>query len=381
MNFWPILKPYLNTVLLVIFFFTEAFSKYSIRFLGDKSDIPKIIKLIILVFFVIGLLKKDAKKLIFPLFLGLSFVFGQLFIDDGFNGEIIVSFSKFIFPIILFLYFLEYNTDPLPSQYFFKVFEFLIIVNTTLILMGFLFDIPFFSTYHGHRFGYNGLFITSATASYAYIIAVFYFLISLRENFLFNWKSLFVITVSFLMGTKAVYLGVFASILVYLLFYAKLSKVTKIALLSGCLIIVAGLFYIFFFQFGIFNELRKEEGLITSILSLRNDLLMDGTIPFIERNWGLTNYLFGGINDLTTRSQMGLIDVFYFWGLLGGIFYLIIFCKTYITFPLGKQVLCLLISLLCIVFLAGNFFENASIAIYLIVFREAVLNQNVNRYA
>jgi len=100
---------------------------------------------------------------------------------------------------------------------------------------------------------------------------------------------------------------------------------------------------------------------------------MEETLPFIQENWSWGNYLFGGITDMETRSQMGVIDVFYFWGLVGGALYVYTFVKTFVTFRLTKEVLFLLISFAVIVFLAGNFFENASVAIYLVVLREAFL--------
>ena len=144
------------------------------------------------------------------------------------------------------------------------------------------------------------------------------------------------------------------------------------------LLTIASLFivgiYFFFFQYGIFNEIRRKEGLLSSIFSFRDDLFLEQTLPFIERNWTWPNYLFGGISDLATRSQMGFIDVFYFWGILGGSVYLYLYYKTFKTFPLNKILLYMLLSLVLMVFLAGNFFENASLAIYMLILKEAIIS-------
>ena len=133
------------------------------------------------------------------------------------------------------------------------------------------------------------------------------------------------------------------------------------------------LIYIFFFQYGRFNEIRLKQGLFSSIFSFRDHLLLGETLPYIQNNWKWPNYLFGGISDLSTRTQMGFIDVFYFWGIVGGIVYLYTFYKSYIYFDLNNWKIYLFLILSVIVFLSGNFFENASLAIYLLILKERLI--------
>ena len=358
--------------LLMLFYLSEGLSKYSILFADGKLDAPRIIKLLVVFILCIGLLRVSISAFKHLLLLAVSFTLGQFFLIVGFQKEVIVSFSKFLFPILLFLYFWRFPLSKQQQEILFKVFEWLLLFNCVLVFAGFLLELSWFSTYRT-RFGYNGLLITSATGSYVYITALFYFLITRKTRFFSEWKALVVILSSFLIGTKAVYLGLFVVFMAYLFYYTHLpQKLKKIVILTASLGAV-GVFYVFFFYTGFFDNLRQTEGLLSSVLSLRNDLLIEETLPFIQENWSWGNYLFGGITNMETRSQMGVIDVFYFWGIVGGVLYLWSFYKTFVTFQLSKDVVFLLVGLTVIVFLAGNFFENASVAIYLVVLREAFL--------
>ena len=361
------------SLLLLIFYLSEGFSKYSIVFQGDKLDAPRFIKLIVTVLFCIILTRKSLWSLNYLGFLTISFVLGQLFLDSQFNTEIVVSFSKYLFPILLFLYFKHFPLNTKQRHAFLTIFEGLILLNSLLVITGFLFDISWFSSY-STRFGYNGLFITSATGSYVYILALFYFLVRRKHFFFKDWKPIVILLTCLLIGTKAVYLGMLVALATYLLYYTNRFKRYKREFLLTIAILSVGIFYIVFFQWGIFNELRQKEGFLSSVLSLRNDLFVEKSLPFIQDKWSWGNYLFGGIANMETRSQMGIIDVFFFWGIIGGVLYLWSFYKTFAAFQLTKDVKFLLLGLTTVVFLAGNFFENASVAIYLLVFKEAILN-------
>ena len=249
------------------------------------------------------------------------------------------------------------------------------IFNGILIFLGLIFEISLFNSYRYGRWGYNGLCISTATSSYIYAIAIFYFLLSLKNDFVKNWKSIFVIVCCLLTGTKIVYIALFGSLLIYLLFYTNLNRKQRNALLISILAVFSILAYIFFFQWGIFNTIRQEQGLVSAILSYRDDLFFQETIPFIQENWQLPNYLFGGISDLNIRSQMGFVDVFLFWGIIGGLLYLFTFYKTFVPKFLVKNAVYIILILTLMVFLAGNFFENASVAIYLLILKEILIDR------
>lgn len=359
------------TILLIVFYFSEGYNKFFLDFFNEKSDIQRFVKFFVLIFLVIAIIK-PLKNLILPALLLIVFCLGQFFLATGFNREIVVSFSKLLFPIFLFIYFNKYPLTEKSQNLLFCTFEYLLIFNGILIFLGLIFKIWLFNSYGGGRWGFNGLFINTSTSSYIYAIALFYFLLNLKGAFLKNWKSLFIIICCLLTGTKIVYIALFGSILVYLLCYTNLKRKQRNAVIGSILVGSVLLGYIFFFRFGIFNEIRQEQGLISAILSYRDDLLIGETLPYIQDNWKWSNYLFGGISDLATRSQMGFIDIFLFWGIIGGILYLYTFYKTFVPKTLVKNAVYIILTLALMVFLAGNFFENASVAIYLLILKEAL---------
>ena len=73
---------------------------------------------------------------------------------------------------------------------------------------------------------------------------------------------------------------------------------------------------------------------------------------------------------------MGFVDVFLFWGILGGIIYLFAFYKNFVPKSLVKNANYIILILSLMVFLAGNFFENASVAIYLLVLKEILMDRS-----
>ncbi|MBT0607162.1 hypothetical protein [Aequorivita echinoideorum] len=364
-----IIQQYLTALLLLVFFVSEAFSKYFIYFDGGKSDIPRMIKTAVFVFLGVALLK-NTKIILYTVVLFVSFSIGQFFLNNGFQTEILVSFSKYLFPVFLFAYFSKYSVSRAGVQFLFKTFEHILVFNGILIFLGLLFEIYFFKSYVGARFGYNGIFINTSTSSYIYAIAIFYFLLKYKDQFLKNWKSLLIIICSLLTGTKILYLFILGALIMYVYSFLKISKQQRNVLFTFIGIIAVSLLYFFFFHWGKFNDIRTEKGIVSSILSFRDELLINNTIPFITNNWQWPNYLFGGISDLATRSQLGFIDIFLFWGILGGLLYLFVYCKAFIPKSMVKNGYIIVIVLGVMVFLAGNFFENASVAIYLLILKE-----------
>jgi hypothetical protein len=70
---------------------------------------------------------------------------------------------------------------------------------------------------------------------------------------------------------------------------------------------------------------------------------------------------------------MEAIDLFFFWGLFGGLLYLFTYLKTYITFRLNYEFWLFFLSITAIIFLAGNFFVYSMIIVFLLILRQKVL--------
>ena len=369
-----ILIRYLPSILLLLFYLSEGYGKIAEKSWTEKSDLAKWVKFSVLVFITV-MLWKYWKKGIWFFCLFVIFIIGQSTLSDGFNEQVIVTFAKYCFPIILFFFFVKYPLTDRAKYITFKCFEGIFIGNSILIFIGYIFDIHWFYAYKWGRFGFNGLLINSGTATYVYVIGLFSLLLWYKKDFFKKYSTYVLIAASILLGTKGAIIGLLSIFPAYFLFYSNLSSTRRKQIVFGIAGIGLVLFYIFFFQIGVFNELRKEEGLLTSVLSLRDEAIMDRMLPYIRSEWSWTNYLFGGYSDVDSRSQMGFIDIFYFWGIIGGLFYLIIYFKNFITFRLNIVAIVILAPIIIIAFFSGNFFENASIAIYLLVLKESFQNR------
>ena len=363
--------------LLLIFFTTETYFKIVVFPIGESTWLLQVTKGVVLIGLSAYVLIKKPNQLLLLGILLISFIIGQLSIVNSVSKEAVITFTKLIFPIVLLIFFNTYTQSVKQNDFSFLVFEYIMLFNSFLIGIGFLFQIKFLYTYEGTRFGYNGLFLSSATGSYVYCITLIYLLAKYKKAIFKRLPNLVIIASMFCLGTKVGYLFLAVFFVIYLFKYTSINKK-----LIGSLSLVVGVFviYVFFFKFGIFNEIRQQDGLISSLMSYRDELLINRTIPFILENWSFPNYLFGGVSDLSTKSQIDFIDILYFFGIIGGFLYYFIFFRTFWVFKADSDIAILLLSLFIIVFLTGNFFGYPSIAIYLVILREYIVQNEQNKY-
>ncbi|MGJ5642990.1 hypothetical protein [Formosa sp. S-31] len=358
---------YIIPLLLCIMYVLESYYKVVFFYSGKTTDLLQITKGIVFVGFLAYILKRQAKTLWLTSILFLTFAIGQWALPSIMLKPALIAFIKLIFPLILLIFFSVFELSNKQKVVFFKVFEYIIVFNSVLILVGFLFNVKVFNTYIGSRFGYNGFFLTSATGSYVYSIVLIYLLARYKHTVFKKPTNLIIILSIILIGTKVLYIFLTSFFFVYLWCYSKINRNVLIGSTLGLGLL--GL-YVFFYKYGIFNEIRQRDGLLSSLMSFRNDLLLEQTIPFIKGNWNVINYLFGGVSDLSTKSQIEFFDIFYFFGILGGILYFYIFFKTFLVFKTEIQISVLLVVLFILILLAGNFFSYTSVAIYIVVLRE-----------
>lgn len=360
---------YLSQVLLIAFFFVEAFGKVCYYYSGELNYAQKYVKGIVILF-LIGWHIKERKIFIINGVLILSIIFfsNQLLIDNISIANTIL-FIKYCFPIILLSYF-HFNPQSIDiASKFIKSFNSIILLNSILICLAFIFDLKIFKTYGGNRFGFNGLFITGATSTYVYIIYLITYFSSLKTKVIFTWKELIIFSAVLLVGTKSIYLALFF-LLIYR-FYKSKNKFKYYYIFSVFLLGVV-IFYIHFFETGIFNDIRKGNNLITSILSYRDQLLIDEIFPFMKSKWILINYLIGG-SAYGLKSEMGFFDLFFFFGVIGLVIYLFYFSKVFFTYINTMEKSYYISILFLIIFLSGNFFYNATLPIYLLLIKEYFL--------
>jgi len=370
-NIYRNLQEHFISIILVLFYFSEAFNKVIKFSTADFFNMSRAVKGIILIPLLIGVLYKNPKSIFHILLLLVCFSLGQFYLVDFVNTPAVILFFKQCFALVIFMYFNIYKLNEVQRNRLFVVFEFLILINSLFIILGFIFSIDIFYTYKGSRFGFNGFFVASATGSFVNIIALFYYVVKLKTELLKDYKAVVLLLAMMLIGTKSVYLTLFLTGVIYAQYYLDFAA-RKIAIFLFLTILFLFM-YFFFYSFGVFNEIRENHGIVSSILSFRNELFLQKTLPFIKEEWGWLNYLFGGLLNTETRSQFGFIDTFYFFGFLGGFYFLFLYYKAFFTFEISKVQLWLVVVLLLIIFLSGNFFANTSLPIYLLVWREAFL--------
>lgn len=366
-----------TVLLLLLFFTTEAYFKVVLFYTGEESVLLQVTKGLVLFGFSFYLLFKGSKQIWLIGMLFVMFLIGQTVLSNGFYRPILIAFVKFVFPIILLLFFSTYRFTRSQRLLLFQVFEYIILFNAFIIIIGFIFNFDVLNTYSGRRFGFNGLFVASATGSYIYCITLIYLFSKYKKLLFRNIPNLIIISSMFLVGTKVSYLFLACFFLIYFLKYTVINK--KIIISLFLIVVTLGL-YLFFFKYDLFNEIRERDGLISSVLSYRDKLFLEETIPYIKEHWKFLNYLFGGVSDLSTKSQIEFIDVFYFFGIIGGFFYYYVFLKEFLVFKINIYSAILFSVLFILVLLAGNFFSYPSIFIYLVILREYLKLDESNRH-
>ena len=358
-------------LLLILFFLTEAITKVTVFSNLRKIEIQAGVKVLVLGMVLIGLAILKKRELLYIAVLSVLFIIGQLNLPSSINPTVVVYFMKYIFPIALLGFFMA---DPQkPKLKLLNLFEYILLFNSILIFVGLLLDTPQFRTYQGPRFGYNGVLVSSATSTYFYIIGLCHFMARYHADVIKNWKFWFIAVAAVIVGTKSIILVLAALSIFYIIKYIP-SRIFKLGLLATIISIALGFGYYLFFINPLFQSLTQTEGLLTSFLSLRDQLFMDFTLPYIQENWNIWNYLFGGVSNFELRSQMELLDAFFFWGILGSMTYLYFYSKSFFQYKVRDIVpLFILILILIIILLAGNFFYNTSVVIYIIILRETLM--------
>ena len=374
---YRIITTYSFSILLMFLFLTEAYFKITLYLTSHKILLLQVTKGFILINVLIYMFLKKTKALKGVFLFFVCFIIGQCSLKNGFNTNVMVAFFKQIFLLIMLLFFFHCKIRRNQKKNFFDFFEYLILFNSIIIIVGFLFDLKIFKSYSGERFGYNGFFITSGTGSYVYCITLIFLLKKYNDKVLKNIRNLIIVFSMFLVGTKVSYLFLFFFFFVYLWGYTNLNKIYLLSFFSALGVLTL---YMFFFKYSLFNKIRLEDGFVSSLMSYRDELLLNDTLPSIKKNWKFFNYLFGGIDVLSTRSQIELVDVFYSSGIIGGLLYYYLFFKLFLIFNVNIYINFILIITFIIILLAGNFFSYPSLAIYVVILREHLNSYEQNKH-
>jgi len=293
---------------------------------------------------------------------------GQFFLPNAFVPSSIIGFSRYFFFLLFIIFFADFQELNLKKiSPIFKFWELFLWINNFLILLATTFNLSLFKAYSGERWGYNGLIMASSNSTYFYLVALLYFFIRFPQTYfkkVLFWLSL---VAALCTGTKSIYLGVLLFGLVALL-SLQLSKKIKWLLVFGVILIgIASVFLLFSSE--LFTNIIQEDGWLSAILSYRNELLIEDTLPYIHENWRTLHYFVGGLSRPLARPQLELIDLFLYFGGFGMLLFLYLYFKNYFNFRLQTREIAFYAVLLMVPLITGNFFYNASVPIYLILLK------------
>lgn len=368
---------YLFTFLLVISFLGDILNRYSIHSNFEfirYSTVSKIVFIIVSIGFLslnfkqISITEEKKKILLLSTLLVSIYFIGRLNNPTLLKNNIFYLSKYLFFPFILFLFF-DLRESKKYILKLFCVFEIIFFTNIIAMVLGFIFDISVFETYylHEHRFGYKGIFSMSGQTSVYFILMMFYYIHQLvfkGHNKLIFIKLSIVILCSLLIGTKRIFFFLPILILYYLFFLNGFRK--KITYKSlGIIVLTVVIFWESLIKYlsnltEYFYAIYQKFGFLSFFTSYRNNLLQK---ILDERFNSLNNYLFGGLDFNLGWSQMGIIDLILFFGLLGMLVYLSLY-KILINFSIKHHFYYFfLISLLVIVFLADAFILDTNVPV------------------
>jgi|GEM_PF-2039987 len=356
---------------------SEFVYKICIKEYFHAFKISAALKIVLQLYFVIQILRNDIKKLWPVVLLTTIFLLGQVgFVSWEQLKHNAWFLDKYLFIILTLLYVQTIKDIEKYYPLFFKVFEIFIIVNSICILLGLVLPTDWFNTYYGNhnRFGLDGLILRSGAATYIYWIALYYFV---TECFILKKKKYFqlilVAVASLLLGTKAMFIG-YVFLAGYLFIYWRGYKnvwmvITILILLVIGLFFIDEVLYLLIENSPSFQAVYEENGIWSVVFSLREQHLLEEMLPLMQEKWTWRNYLFGGGFNMHFRSQFGLLDLFYFFGVVGTVAYLFIFGKLFCTFKKNRTTNLFLLGTFVLMAFSANFFYETILAFHLVLIK------------
>lgn len=369
-------------VVYLLFLSSEILSKFLNHLDVGFSRVSVIVKVFFIIYFIILLLfkhHKANKKSFYAV--GLIVVlslFGSCM--NSLSGGIqniqynLLYLSKYLFIFILYDF---YSLFPRRSKdRLYKFIEAFLIFNSVLIIMAVIFQIDAFQTYlRGDRFGYNGLLYMVSQSTYIYIFLIAVYINQYVNTDKIKVKYILIIVASVLTGTKAILL--FFILMFLYLFVRKKWYTNKyfyfIFILIALLLPVIKEFAVLRLELLVLYY--RENGIFTMLFSGRNYLFQEAMFV-VSNKLDTLSILFGGFPFYDLRTELGFVDVFLFFGIFGGVVYLYFYYKIVLKdiAKLRKSfIYYFLAALFLIVFLGGNFFTNAIISIYILVFLDRLI--------
>ncbi len=323
------------------------------------------------------ILLKDKQKMTYYILLISSVFLIEFLIHKGYENSVSIGSRIYYFAKYVFLFFLIPVVNAISVKKLNSIINILIgfaLLNIIFIVLGFLFDINIFKSYPNTiRYGYNGLLPIQGAGSFFYIftLSVVYYRYyveykSEQKVSAYTYLQLGAMLIgSILVGTKAIIL--FMLLLAFIDVYFRLGK--RILVISS--MIISGILFFVFLDPIIFAMLRffnLHESLyldnsLWTFLTSKRDILLEQAIKYINENWDIVNYIFGGIDFGQIRVEFEIVDLFLFFGIAGIIIYTLFFKKMF--YAKNHIVYNVLLSVAILIsFLSGNLMSSMTNSLF-----------------
>lgn len=343
---------YHPVVLLCFVFVSFVFdfiNKTDIFYNLELQKFSKILKGVFLLYSLIFILThvKYVYKNFKVLYSVLILLSATFLLKNNFSELYVIEFIRYVFPLVIFplICYAYINRSEELLEKLYKFFKWFIIVNIGLVSFGLLFGIAIFKTYNSHRFGFNGVILSQGVTPYIYMCSTTLFWV-FRDKIML----LLVVILSILSGVKGVYLGEFL-LLSMLVFWSKnLSKALK-----NIIIVIFSLGFLFLLLFlyskPVFREVFDSHGLLSAILSHRNDYTAKLINQITPDNYSL---LIGATGLQKVRLELQIIDIVLFFGVIGLICYSVFLVWLYKSLVRTDVSKAFFISVIALSALSGN---------------------------
>lgn len=319
----------------------------------------------------------DFKRKIIPFVLlilcaVISFLIGN---ESSVNiGTAVYIQAQYLFGLLTIFFFLKHYKD-VEWIYLERLIQGLIILNAVLILISYVCDIAIFKTYIA-RFGYNGLFKSTSEATYFYMFSIILYL-KKPQSLIRNLFLLLVIISAVMVGSKTIYFFLIA-VAIYFAATAFKNKIRNnntlsiiVAMVLSCLFLILS-FKVFLPMNTRLYALYEKEGLITTFFSLR-DIHFMNALDSVKVNFEIVNYLFGGMYYINKTTEMGLVDLFLSFGLIGSGIYIYAILKN-LPKTLSTDIKVYLGIIVLAIVLRGNFLYFPSVVYISLAIFALILN-------
>lgn len=363
---------------LYVFFISDACNKILLYLQYDVNRVAIVFRAIYEILFMglILLFLNKARLTFIKIFVSLFILFflGQIMFPYRFNVEYnylenVLIFNKYFFAFIIFfaIYKLQYHHRFIEII---SLLERIFIFNSVCVILGFLFSIELFRTYldQPYRYGYSGFIPAQNEATLFFMLGIVYFY---HKTFILRQPAnrFWMVTISaLLVGTK----GIYAFVVLLVIYHFISNYGIKAKLLTALILMIST---VSIFQFlktdsaatilAYFISKAEETGTAEMLLSGRGSSFVSKSNE-ITNNWSFINYLIGGQDQTRFLVEMDFFDLFFFFGILGAIIYLMLYF--YSLFRLKRRNLYKIFfvsSFFILAFFGGHFFYSTTNALYL----------------